>query len=163
VGPPPPLEIPVAELAAIVERTKAGALSGDDHAKLKAAVGTLAFLTAELQAKGTSLDRLRRLLFGAPTEKTRTILGTGAAPDPPDAPPPAPADPVETLRAQHEERGLRLHARTACPGWLGERLDLTWAIDVLHPLANRSSPCAQSEQPANISSSVECDRRSAAP
>jgi 5-methylcytosine-specific restriction endonuclease McrA len=75
----------------------------------------------------------------------------------------APANPVETLRAQHEARGLRLHARTACPGWLGERLDLTWAIDVLHPLANRSSPCAESEQPANISSSVECDRSSAAP
>jgi hypothetical protein len=31
--------------------------------------------------------------------------------------------------------GLRLHARTACPGWLGERLDLAWAIGVLHPLA----------------------------
>jgi len=22
------------------------------------------------------------------------------------------------------------------PGWLGERLDVGWAIDVLHPLAN---------------------------
>jgi len=64
-------------------------LSVADHAKLKAAVDTLAFLTAELQAKGTSLDRLRRLLFGAPTETTRTILGGGAAPDRPDAPPPA--------------------------------------------------------------------------
>jgi transposase len=64
-------------------------LSVNDHAKLKAAVGTLAFLTAELQAKGTSLDRLRRLLFGAPTETTRMILGAGAAPDQPAAPPPA--------------------------------------------------------------------------
>lgn len=85
---PPPLEITIEELAAIVERTRV-ALSADDHAKLKAAVDTLAFLTAELQAKGTSLDRLRRLLFGAPTEKTRTILGADAAPDRPDAPPPA--------------------------------------------------------------------------
>ena len=30
---------------------------------------------------------------------------------------------------------LHLHARTAIPGWLGERLDLGWAIGVLHPLA----------------------------
>ena len=60
-------------------------MSAADHAKLKAAVDTLAFLTAELQAKGTSLDRLRRLLFGAPTETTRTILGAGAAPDQPAA------------------------------------------------------------------------------
>ena len=32
-------------------------------------------------------------------------------------------------------QGLRLHAQTATPGWLGERLDVGYAIDVLHPLA----------------------------
>lgn len=31
--------------------------------------------------------------------------------------------------------GLALHARSAMPGWLGERLDLGYAIDVLHPRA----------------------------
>ncbi len=25
------------------------------------------------------------------------------------------------------------------PGWLGERLDVGWAIDVLHPLAARAA------------------------
>jgi 5-methylcytosine-specific restriction endonuclease McrA len=55
----------------------------------------------------------------------------------PEVPPPVamPADPVQALRARHDAEGLRLHARTACPGWLGERLDVGWAIDVLHPLA----------------------------
>jgi hypothetical protein len=79
-------DLKVEELVAIVARTR-GALSADDHAKLKAAIDTLAFLTAELQATGTSLDRLRRLLFGAPTEKTRTLLGADAALDQPDVPP----------------------------------------------------------------------------
>ncbi|HSE04540.1 MAG TPA: DUF222 domain-containing protein [Methylomirabilota bacterium] len=52
------------------------------------------------------------------------------------APPSAvPADPVAALHARHAARGLRLHARTACPGWLGERLDVGWALDVLHPRA----------------------------
>src|SRR2546425_12235933 len=52
-------------------------------------------------------------------------------------PPPAtvPVDPVEVLRARHDAQGLRVHARTSMPGWLGERLDVGWAIDVLHPLA----------------------------
>src|SRR2546422_3301308 len=45
--------------------------------------------------------------------------------------------PPALLRARHSAQGLRLHARTACPGWLGERLDVGWAIDVLHPLATR--------------------------
>jgi len=55
----------------------------------------------------------------------------------PEVPPPAavPDDPVECLRARHDAEGLRLHAGTATPGWLGEHLDVGYAIDVLHPLA----------------------------
>jgi hypothetical protein len=55
----------------------------------------------------------------------------------PDAPPaPAvPGDPAGWLESRHAADGLRLDARTACPSWLGERLDVGWAIDVLHPAA----------------------------
>jgi 5-methylcytosine-specific restriction endonuclease McrA len=61
----------------------------------------------------------------------------------PEVPPPArvPGDPVKALRACHDSQGLRINARTGCPGWLGERLNVGWAIDVLHPLAQRSRPC----------------------
>jgi len=57
----------------------------------------------------------------------------------PEVPTPAavPRDPVPALRADHDAQGLRLTARTACPSWLGEPLDVGWAIDVLHPLAQR--------------------------
>jgi 5-methylcytosine-specific restriction endonuclease McrA len=55
----------------------------------------------------------------------------------PDVPPVAKVcgDPVKALRAQHQSQGLELHPGTATPGWLGEPLDVVWAIDVLHPLA----------------------------
>jgi hypothetical protein len=56
--------------------------------------------------------------------------------------PPTPVvvgDPVHMIRAQHEAQGLRIHPRTACAEWQGERLDVTWAIDVLHPAARRPS------------------------
>src|SRR3989441_1634787 len=57
----------------------------------------------------------------------------------PEVPPPAaaPGDPVKALRACHDSQGLRIDARTACPSWLGERLNVGYAIDVLHPLAQR--------------------------
>jgi hypothetical protein len=61
----------------------------------------------------------------------------------PDVPPPAvvPQDPVEAVRAENETRQVRIDARTACARWLGERLDLGWAVDVLHPRPNaRCSP-----------------------
>src|SRR5213083_941656 len=55
----------------------------------------------------------------------------------PEVPPPLEVlgNPVTILRARHDAEGLVLHARTATPGWLGERLDAGWAIGVLHPLA----------------------------
>ena len=55
----------------------------------------------------------------------------------PDVPPPSaiPDDPVQALRARHEAAGLHLHAQTTRPSWLGERLDVGWAIDVPHPRA----------------------------
>jgi Domain of unknown function (DUF222)/HNH endonuclease len=52
-------------------------------------------------------------------------------------PPEVFGDPVQVLRAQHDAEGLVLHAHIATSGWLGERLDVGWAIDVLHPLASR--------------------------
>lgn len=68
------IEVNPAELDAIVERTREGALGEDDFTKLKAAVATVIFLTGELQAKGTTIARLRKMLFGANTEKTRDVL-----------------------------------------------------------------------------------------
>jgi 5-methylcytosine-specific restriction endonuclease McrA len=65
----------------------------------------------------------------------------------PEVPPPSavPADPVQALRAGHDAQGLHLHARTTRPGWLGERLDVGWAIDVLHPLAQRGGNSSRRE------------------
>jgi 5-methylcytosine-specific restriction endonuclease McrA len=52
------------------------------------------------------------------------------------APPAVPHDPAEALREAHAAYGLRIHPRTAMPNWDGHGLNVGWAIDVLHPLAN---------------------------
>jgi hypothetical protein len=49
--------------------------------------------------------------------------------------PPVPEDPLEVIRTRHQVEGVAISARTSTPGWLGERLNVGWAIDVLHPLA----------------------------
>jgi hypothetical protein len=55
----------------------------------------------------------------------------------PDAPAPAavPANPTDTLQAQNAETGLHIYAQTSTPSWQGERLDVGYAISVLHPRA----------------------------
>jgi hypothetical protein len=58
----------------------------------------------------------------------RLVLEVPAAPS-------VPRDPANALRGVHVARGLHIHADTSRSGWLGEQLDVGWAIDVLHPLA----------------------------
>jgi transposase len=86
--PPRRIQIPIQELNAIVERTRSEALPEAEHATLKAAVETLARLTAELESTQTTLARVQRILFGSPTETTAAVLGeekTAESP-PADAP-----------------------------------------------------------------------------
>ena len=88
------VQVPIEQLHAIVERTRTAPLPADDHATLKAAVDTLARLTEELETKTTTLERVRRLIFGPRSETTATVLGQGKT-DPPDTGAP-PTDPATT-------------------------------------------------------------------
>ena len=45
-------------------------------------------------------------------------------------PPEAPTDPVGTVKSQNDAAGIVVNARTATPGWHGERLDVGYAIGV---------------------------------
>ena len=69
------VEVPIERLNAIVERTRTEALPEADHATLKAAVDTLARLTAELESAKTSLARVQRIVFGSSSETTAGVLG----------------------------------------------------------------------------------------
>jgi transposase len=71
-------EIDPRKLAAVLERVKAS-VSAEDYELLKETADTLAFVTAELERKGASIQRLRHILFGASTEKTEQVLGQDAA------------------------------------------------------------------------------------
>ena len=93
---------------------------------------TLVFVTAELQTKQTSLDRLRRLLFGATTEKTRTILAPGAAPGAPEpgASPSAAAGPSAPGPPRPG------HGRTAAAAYTGAD-----TVKIPHPSLRRADRC----------------------
>ncbi len=60
-------------------------------------------------------------------------------PDVPDSPT-VPGDPVGALREANAAHGVNVASHTITPSWLGERLDVGWAIDVLHPLALGAGP-----------------------
>jgi hypothetical protein len=79
--------------------------------------------------EGFRLERLPdgELRFTSPDG--RVLPGVPPSPEVPD-------DVVGVIRRRNEANGLHLHPDTAKPRWCGERLDLGYAIDVLHPRAN---------------------------
>ena len=65
--------IGIDELEAILDRVRAS-LTEDEYAKIHGALKTLLFLTRELEKKRVSVQRLKAMLFGAATEKTKDVL-----------------------------------------------------------------------------------------
>ena len=63
--PAPVMELALEELEAILERAQVGAISLEEYTQLKALIYTFALLQEELQAKKTSIARLRQMLFGS--------------------------------------------------------------------------------------------------
>jgi hypothetical protein len=138
----PRVSVPMAQLDAIVERTRTAALPADEHATLKAAVDTLARLTEELETTTTTLERVRRLIFGPRTETTDTVLGKGQpASDttvpPADADPAAPGatdgeapPPGKNKRPGHGRNGADTYPRAP-------------RIPVAHPALKHGDPCPE--------------------
>ncbi len=133
---PKVIELPKSEVEELLQRA-AGALRPEDYQLIKAVVESYAYLTDLVEDRRTTIQRLRKLLFGASTEKTCTVFDT-----PPDqaavvsAPPTAASSdttpPAPVLPAPRKGHGRRsaedyagaekiavrhrlLHAGDACP------------------------------------------------
>lgn len=98
---PERIELQMSELEAILARVQSR-LSPEEYDKLHTALETLLFLTRELEKNRVSVQRLKQLLFGAATEKTRQVLekamqevGVDSPSDGPDDSSSSPESPAE--------------------------------------------------------------------
>src|SRR5712691_10812077 len=60
----PVIDLRMADLERLVDRTRHTPLTEDEHATLKAAIDTLGYLAHLVEQKGTTLDGLRQLHYG---------------------------------------------------------------------------------------------------
>lgn len=70
-------EVNVDRLREIVARSSMGPLEDEDRHLLTSAVDTLGLLTSAIESKDVTLARLRRLIFGSPTESSKNTLNDG--------------------------------------------------------------------------------------
>jgi hypothetical protein len=134
------VKVPIAQLNAIVERTRS-ALSTQEYATLEAAVDTLARLTEELETKTTTLERVRRLIFGPSSERTDTVLGK----DSPEGAPPPDTGPSggdkETPATEGDRQGKpprKGHGRNGADDY-----PRAPRIPLAHPTLKHGDPCPE--------------------
>jgi transposase len=122
------LELNLEELEKLLERAKQGPLSEPDYQMLKAAVETLGYLTQLLEDRKTTIERLRQILFGASTEKTRTVLK---------------ADRTQAAIAEREpsEKKTQGHGRNGAEVYRGAA-----KIEVKHSSLKSGDRCPQCEK-----------------
>ncbi len=71
---PPPIELSAEELNALIDRVKSRSLLDKDYATIAAMGETINVLSHSVDEKAASIKRLLKMIFGASTEKTDTIV-----------------------------------------------------------------------------------------
>ena len=72
------MEMDFAKLDALLDRAE-GTLTKEDYQTIRVVFESYAYLTQVIDQKSTTISRLRKLLFGASTEKTAAVLGREAS------------------------------------------------------------------------------------
>ena len=113
--PAPRIELHMDDLERLAERARQAPLSDDDYATLKAALHTLGTVAQLVEDKSATIARLRQLLFGPTSEKTREVLQrAGGVSEAPAGEAPADATPPPTDRARpaagHGRQGADAYA-----------------------------------------------------
>ena len=86
-------EVSLSKLEAIIKRSETEPLDEQERQTLLEVCQTLQHLTEQLEKKGISIARLKKLLFGAPTEKLDNLTDKDSGDDPKDNSNPDPDQP----------------------------------------------------------------------
>jgi transposase len=79
--PPTIIELDVAAVEEILRRVDAKELQADDYQTIHAVIECYAYLSNLVGNQKVSIGRLRKMLFGASTEKTAAVVGRGTEPE----------------------------------------------------------------------------------
>ena len=97
------IEVGMNELESLLERARTSPLDEKDCAKIRAVFETYLYLTDLLEDKATTIDRLRKILFGSSSEKTRDVIPQTPVASPAAAP--DGAEPTPSKRPGHGRNG----------------------------------------------------------
>jgi hypothetical protein len=134
-----PVEMAMDDLEALLERAKSN-MSPEDHQMLEQLVGSYLYVRDLVEDKQTTIKRLRQILFGHKTEKTRDVQKDAKAEDEQATEPPADDCQAERASADDGESAKRGHGRNGADAYGGAE-----KISVAHQAlkAGDACPCCQ--------------------
>jgi hypothetical protein len=131
------IEIDMTELDDILRRVDANELTEGDCEAIRTLCKAYVQLTELLKDKNTSLTRLRKLLFGSTTEKTKTVLGNDQdSPSPSARAVTASTSDVEIV----EKTPAKGHGRNGADAYAGAQ-----KVVVRHNTLQPGDPCPKCE------------------
>lgn len=123
-------------LKEVLQRAEA-TLDAEDYETLKAVVESYAYLAHLVGSKKTTIGRLRKLLFGAKTEKTDAVLGkTPESSNSPTQQEDAKDEPSDEGTSRQERPPPPGHGRNGASAYHGAK-----KVDVPHPTLQPGDPC----------------------
>jgi transposase len=125
------------DLEGILERAKTTPLTDEECAKLREALETLMYLTDLVGDKDTTISRLRKILFGASTEKIRNILAKEAG----KGEKPADGDKTKSPENQPKEEKAKGHGRNGAASYTGAK-----RVQVAHDTLKPGQRCPKCEK-----------------
>ncbi|MCP4410214.1 MAG: transposase [Gammaproteobacteria bacterium] len=136
------------ELQAILEQARSAPLGEEQIHKFKAVLTTLEHLTRELEKKRTSISRLRKLLFGSPTEKIKNVLAKGKDETSGDG---GPGDDKDIKNeGQGKKKKRRGHGRNGADSYSGAK-----RVKVPHEVLKSGDPCPKIGCTGKVYNSVD--------
>jgi len=137
------IEVNMDDLESMLERARVSPLDEADCAKIKAVFESYLYLTDLLEDKRTTLERLRRIIFGSSSEKTCEVFGTqpGNAGDAAAAA--APENRVAAAADQEQGPAAppKGHGRNGAEAYEGAE-----KVQVPHPSLRSGDPCPECQE-----------------
>ena len=137
------LELDAEQTEALLCRLEARQLTPEDFKALRAALQSYLYVTQLIDHKSTTIARLRKLLFGAETEKTAAVTGRD---HPADGAPASGAqvEPVATSAADSSREAAKKpkgHGRNGADDYPGAK-----RVNVAHESLQPGDPCPACER-----------------
>jgi transposase len=135
------VELDLAQFEELMRRASEGAFQAEDYPKIQGVLGSYRHLLQLIESKSISLARLRKLLFGASTEKTADVVGRAsdaAASDHQDSAP-SPGDRDASSPAGQGQRPKKPgHGRNGADRYAGAN-----RVKIRHASLKPGDPCPE--------------------